>query len=73
MEVPGLPGPQVGLPEFALVVGLDPEPRPFQPGEHSSVRAAGGEGLWPRSLCCAQFPTHGGRQRALTDVSVHVS
>lgn len=44
MEVPGLPGPQVGLPEFALVVGLGPEPRPFRPGERSSVRAAGGEG-----------------------------
>lgn len=30
-------------------------------------------GLWPRSLGCAQFPTHVGRQRALTDVSVHAS
>lgn len=74
MEVPGLPDPPVGLPEFALAVGLGSGAKSLLARGHSSGRCVSGEmGLWPRPLGCAQFPTQLGRQRALTDVSVHAS
>lgn len=43
MEVPGLPDPPVGLPEFALAVGLGLglEPSPSWPGGHSSACVCG--------------------------------
>ena len=41
MEVPGLPDPPVGLPEFALVMGLGLKPSPSWPGEHSSACVCG--------------------------------
>lgn len=45
MEVPGLPDPPVGLPEFALAVGLGLEPSPSWPGGQSSACVCvGGDG-----------------------------